>query len=126
VNDLQPRLARIRIHPIKSLDPIEVAEARIGPSGGLERDRAGMEKALATIVAVERAANGEPSLLNMAASAKLVAVSALARHESRGGHFRSDYPKTDEKAARTFMTLNDANAIAAGVGPTIELASAAR
>jgi uncharacterized protein YcbX len=39
VNDLQPRLARIRIHPIKSLDPIEVAEARIGPSGGLERDR---------------------------------------------------------------------------------------
>jgi uncharacterized protein len=37
---MAPRLARIRIHPIKSLDPIEVAEARIGPSGGVERDRA--------------------------------------------------------------------------------------
>jgi hypothetical protein len=37
---LTPRLARIQLHPIKSLDPIEVAEARIGPNGGLEFDRA--------------------------------------------------------------------------------------
>jgi uncharacterized protein YcbX len=35
-----PRLARIQLHPIKSLDPIEVPEARIGPNGGLEFDRA--------------------------------------------------------------------------------------
>jgi len=35
-----PRLARIQLHPIKSLDPIEVREARIGPNGGLEHDRA--------------------------------------------------------------------------------------
>lgn len=35
-----PRLTRIRIHPIKSLDPMDVAEARIGPNGGLEHDRA--------------------------------------------------------------------------------------
>ena len=34
------RLTGIRLHPIKSLDPIEVREARIGPSGGLEHDRA--------------------------------------------------------------------------------------
>jgi len=40
VSDIAPRLARIRIHPIKSLDPIEVAAARVGPSGGLEHDRA--------------------------------------------------------------------------------------
>jgi hypothetical protein len=37
---LTPRLARIQLHPIKSLDPIEVPEARIGPNGGLEGDRA--------------------------------------------------------------------------------------
>jgi uncharacterized protein YcbX len=35
-----PRLALIQLHPIKSLDPIEVPEARIGPNGGLEYDRA--------------------------------------------------------------------------------------
>jgi uncharacterized protein YcbX len=32
-------LANIRLHPIKSLDPVSVAEARIGPNGGLELDR---------------------------------------------------------------------------------------
>src|SRR6266481_4184876 len=34
-----PRLAGIRLHPIKALDPISVNEARIGPNGGLELDR---------------------------------------------------------------------------------------
>jgi len=36
----QPHLTGIRLHPIKSLDPIGVNEARIGPNGGLELDRA--------------------------------------------------------------------------------------
>ena len=35
----QPRLANIRLYPIKSLDPVQVKEARIGPGGGLEFDR---------------------------------------------------------------------------------------
>lgn len=30
----------MRLHPIKSLDPVEVIQARIGPNGGLEGDRA--------------------------------------------------------------------------------------
>jgi uncharacterized protein YcbX len=34
-----PRLSKIRLYPIKSLDPVEVSEARIGPSGGLALDR---------------------------------------------------------------------------------------
>ncbi len=33
------RLANIRLHPIKSLDPVHVKEARIGPGGGLKLDR---------------------------------------------------------------------------------------
>jgi uncharacterized protein len=37
---MTPRLTSIRLHPIKSLDPVSVAEARIGPGGGLEHDRA--------------------------------------------------------------------------------------
>ena len=35
----QPHLAGIFLHPIKSLDPAAVSEARIGPNGGLELDR---------------------------------------------------------------------------------------
>src|SRR5215469_10364537 len=34
-----PRLVNIRLHPIKSLGPIRVPEARISRSGGLELDR---------------------------------------------------------------------------------------
>jgi len=36
---LAPHLVNIRLHPIKSLDPISVPEARISPSGGLALDR---------------------------------------------------------------------------------------
>ena len=35
-----PHLVNIRLHPIKSLDPVSVPEARISPSGGLALDRA--------------------------------------------------------------------------------------
>ena len=35
----RPHLSGIRLHPIKSLDPVSVPEARIGPNGGLELDR---------------------------------------------------------------------------------------
>ena len=35
----EPFLAHIRLHPIKSLDGVSVAESRIGPAGGLELDR---------------------------------------------------------------------------------------
>jgi hypothetical protein len=35
----QPHLAGIYLHPIKSLDPAAVTQARIGPNGGLELDR---------------------------------------------------------------------------------------
>jgi uncharacterized protein YcbX len=38
--EISPRLANIRLHPIKSLDPVHVKEARVGPGGGLELDRA--------------------------------------------------------------------------------------
>jgi uncharacterized protein YcbX len=37
---MAPRLADIQLHPIKSLDPVHVKEAHIGPGGGIEFDRA--------------------------------------------------------------------------------------
>ena len=80
---------------------------------GLERDEAGLKSALATVEAIERAGAGEPALLNMTTAAKIVTAAALARHESRGGHFRSDYPQTDAAAKRSFLTLADAEMIAA-------------
>ena len=40
MESVKPRLVGIRLHPIKALDPVQVKEARIGPGGGLEFDRA--------------------------------------------------------------------------------------
>ena len=34
-----PQLDKIRLHPIKALDPVDVSEARIGPGGGVALDR---------------------------------------------------------------------------------------
>jgi uncharacterized protein len=36
---LAPRLTQIRVHPIKSLDPVSLVETLIGPSGGIQHDR---------------------------------------------------------------------------------------
>lgn len=83
---------------------------------GLERNEAGMAEALETICAVERAGGGEPALLNMTAAAKLVTAAALVRRESRGGHFRTDYPQTNANGTRSFLTLADAEKIAASNG----------
>jgi L-aspartate oxidase len=83
---------------------------------GLERDQTGIRTALSRISAIERAANGEASLLNMTAAARLVASAALARRESRGAHFRSDYPQTDKTFTRTLLTLADADRLVSDAG----------
>ena len=37
---------------------------------------------------------------NLLVVARAVVSSALARHESRGGHFRTDFPEADSAQAR--------------------------
>jgi L-aspartate oxidase len=80
-------------------------------SVGLERDADGLRSALATIARLERASD-EPALQNMIAAAKLVSAAALARRESRGAHWRTDYPQSALAVQRTFITLADAERIA--------------
>ncbi|HEY2032783.1 MAG TPA: L-aspartate oxidase [Rhizomicrobium sp.] len=96
-----------------ALSPPKAMREAMSLNVGLERDEAGLKSALATIEAVERAGAGEPALLNMTTTAKIVTAAALARRESRGGHFRSDYPQTDTAAKRSFLTLSDAETITA-------------
>jgi L-aspartate oxidase len=65
---------------------------------GLVRERAGLEAALERI----DAAGDPPELRNMLLVARAIATAALAREESRGGHYRSDFPLAQHGAPRRF------------------------
>ena len=70
---------------------------------GVVRDEAGLRTLLDLIDALDIKAPGALALV----SSRLVAECALRRHESRGSHYRSDYPNTAAKAERTFVRWAD-------------------
>lgn len=79
---------------------------------GVERDRAGLRRALASIAAIEAdGAGAGRGPLNMTTAATFVAAAALLREESRGGHWRTDYPQTDALARPSNLTLAEALAL---------------
>ena len=85
---------------------------------GVIRNRDGLAYALGEIAGMERDWAHRPPLRNMATAALVITAAALRREESRGGHSRSDYPGTDSaQAKRTFLTLEEARAIAASLEP---------
>lgn len=71
------------------------------------RDQDGLIEALREIAAIERT-SWTQSGRNAVLAAMAIAVSALRRAESRGAHYRKDYPEaSDEFKRRTYITLPD-------------------
>lgn len=86
--------------------------AMMSANVGVIRDGDGLAEAVQHFATLECQATSV-ALRNMATSALLVAASAFTRHESRGGHFRSDYPTEDAALAqRTMTTLAAARDVA--------------
>jgi L-aspartate oxidase len=82
---------------------------------GVIRDSEHLEEAVRSFAAIERD-TGNIALRNMATTALLVAASAWARRESRGAHYRIDYPiEKPALAHRTMTTLAAARDIAASL-----------
>ena len=80
---------------------------------GVIRERDSLRTALAVIADLEAKTKGDRRLANMLVTAKLIAAAALLRQESRGAHYRRDFPLPDKRfASRSFLTLDQANAIA--------------
>ena len=74
-----------------------------------------LAEAVCSFAAIERD-TGNIALRNMATSALLIAASAWSRRESRGAHYRADYPaETPALAHRTMSTLTAARDIAASL-----------
>lgn len=103
---------RHSVGPAAMLPPPKRLREIMSTHLGIERDAPGLNKALAGIAAIERAGAYTASLLNIMAVAKLAAAAALQRQESRGAHFRTDFPQTDANPHRTFIHLSEAERIA--------------
>lgn len=79
---------------------LQILRKAMSRDAGVVRDAAGLARLIGVIDALEAGHGQAPALV----AARLTAACALARTESRGGHFRSD--ATDQAAARrTFVTL---------------------
>ena len=79
---------------------------------GVIRTGQGLAHALGKLAAIEREARSG-ALRDMALAGMLVAAAAWRRTESRGGHFRSDFPAADPaQAHRNYITASEAVEIA--------------
>ena len=83
--------------PPEALQSLRRAMAR---DAGVVRDAEGLTRLVGTVETM-KARHGEGPILT---TAGLVATAALARRESRGAHFRTDFPLSAEPPTRTFVT----------------------
>jgi L-aspartate oxidase len=81
---------RRRPCPTCPTPPSRVLRQAMSRDAGVIRDADGLARLLAVIDALETAHGPCPTLV----AAQLIARAALARQESRGGHFRADFPAT--------------------------------
>ncbi len=97
-----PTARMLKAAAAPDLPAAALAELRLGMSrdAGVVRDADGLNRLLGEIDDLQATVGAAPSLV----AARLVAACALERRESRGAHFRADYPQASEPA-RTFVTL---------------------
>jgi L-aspartate oxidase len=71
---------------------------------GIDRTARGLRTAATGLEAIERRLpTGATEELNMVQTARLIVQAALLRKESRGGHFRSDFPRAKKKWRETHI-----------------------
>lgn len=92
---------------------LKVLRGLMSRHAGVIRDEDGLKLLIRELVGLERK-RPRVRFSNIVATAKLIAVGAYLRTESRGAHTRADHPEAEEALRRrTYLTLKDANRIAA-------------
>ncbi len=77
---------------------------------GVIRNKTGLLCVLVKLDAFQQQATQPAQINNILLAARIIVIAALERHESRGGHFRDDFPQEDPQLAqRSFFTLKQIN-----------------
>lgn len=94
------RLPAARPVPLPAAPAAASLRSLVSQSLGVVRERGDLERAiqLLQVLAFKDGAAADPALV-----ALMVATAALARRESRGGHWRADFPRTSPAWARRLM-----------------------
>ena len=123
--DIAARLPLLAAQPVPNLRNITLPATGVLPASGSDtlrqtmtdnlgviRDAKGMRAALNLASDYLDAADSRDSALaDRALVSQIIAASALMRCESRGGHFRADYPQSvTDLQKRSFITLKDVQA----------------
>jgi len=114
--DVQSQHVAARAEPLLSHDPsvapaADEAQATrdlrnvMYANVGLLRNDLGLREALTRVAALARAfPRAANELRNLLIVGRLIAEAALARKESRGSHYRTDFPATDDHLAKRSFT----------------------
>ncbi len=112
--------------PEQRSEAIDTLRAIMTKHVGVQRSTKGLKAALAALKKLDESAADDTVLSNMILTARLIAAAALARKESRGGHYRVDYPAADPAyAKRTFITVEDLKATEAAPRASRSVSAAA-
>ena len=93
-----------KVAPDLPEDALWALRRAMSRDAGVVRDADGLKRLLGVIDSLQARHGAALALV----AARLVAQAALERRESRGGHFRADFPHASPTARRTFTVLEPA------------------